>query len=532
VSVRLRYRPSCYNATPPSRINSTGNARAGRVRLAHARRAWLTRVPYDVSSMSIPQAAAPVADPKLLLDAQRSAFLAEGFVSDRVRRDRLTRAIDLLVSHETQICAALAADFGQRPASLTRFMDIFPAVHALKFARKNLERWMRPLPRTLGFPNVAPGSSAEIVYQPLGVVGVISPWNFPVTLTFGPLAGILAAGNRCMIKPSELTPKTSDLLRKLIGMFFDSLEVTVVTGGPEVAESFARLPFDHLLFTGSTQVGRRVMAAAAEHLVPVTLELGGKCPVIIGRSANLTRAVDRVLLGKLANAGQICLAPDYVCVPRESVDTFVDEARKWTRRAYPEIFANPDYTSLISAHHLRRTEELLADARAHGAQIIELSESNPPRSPQSDTKVMAPALILHATDQMRVMREEIFAPLLPVLPYDELDTVIADVQRGERPLALYYFGTDKSEERRILERTMSGGVTVNDIAMHFLAEELPFGGVGASGLGAYHGVHGFRRFSHARAVFRQSRLDIAGLIGLRPPYGARLRRCLGWFIRR
>jgi coniferyl-aldehyde dehydrogenase len=242
--------------------------------------------------------------------------------------------------------------------------------------------------------------------------------------------------------------------------------------------------------------------------------------------------VDRVLLGKLANAGQVCLAPDYACVPRESVDTFVDEARQWTRHAYPEICANPDYTSLISAHHLRRTEELLADARAHGAQIIELSESNPPRSPQSDTKVMAPALILHATAQMRVMREEIFAPLLPVLPYDELDTVIADVQRGERPLALYYFGTDKSEERRILERTMSGGVTVNDIAMHFLAEELPFGGVGASGLGAYHGVHGFRRFSHARAVFRQSRLDIAGLIGLRPPYGARLRRCLGWFIRR
>jgi coniferyl-aldehyde dehydrogenase len=482
--------------------------------------------------MSISQAAAPVADPKLLLDAQRSAFLAEGFVSDYVRRDRLTRAIDLLVSHEAQICDAVAADFGRRPANLTRFMDIFPAVHALKFARKNLKRWMRPLPRTLGFPNLAPGSSGEIAHQPLGVVGVISPWNFPVTLTFGPLAGILAAGNRCMIKPSELTPKTSELLSTLVGKFFDSLEVTVVTGGQEVAESFARLPFDHLLFTGSTQVGRRVMAAAAEHLVPVTLELGGKCPVIVGRSANLRRAVDRIMLGKLANAGQVCLAPDYVCVPRESVSAFVDEARKWTQNAYPGLPANRDYTSLISVRHLQRAEELVADARTQGAQIIELSESNPPRPSQSDTKVMAPALILHATGQMRVMREEIFAPLLPVLPYDELDTVISDIQRGERPLALYYFGADKSEQRKVLEHTVSGGVTVNDIAMHFLAEELPFGGVGASGLGAYHGVHGFRRFSHARAVFRQSRLDIAGLIGLRPPYGARLRRCLGWFIRR
>ena len=321
-------------------------------------------------------------------------------------------------------------------------------------------------------------------------------------------------------------------MRKLVGKFFDPLEVTVVTGGQEMAESFARLPFDHLLFTGSTQVGRRVMAAAAEHLVPVTLELGGKCPVIVGRSADLRRAVDRIMLGKLANAGQICLAPDYVCVPRESVDAFVDEARKWAQNAYPGLPANRDYTSLISARHLQRTEELLADARKHGAQIVELSQSSLSPPPQSDTKLIAPALILNATGQMRVTCEEIFAPLLPVLPYDELDSVISIIQRGERPLALYYFGADKSEERKILEHTLSGGVTVNDIAMHFLAEELPFGGVGASGLGAYHGVHGFRRFSHARAVFRQSRLDIAGLIGLRPPYGARLRRCLGWFIRR
>ena len=467
---------------------------------------------------------------KSLLDAQRAAFLAEGVCSPRVRRDRLTRAIDLLVSHEAELCEAIALDFGQRPASLTRFMDIFPAVHALKFARKHVARWMRPRRRALGFPNLAPGTTGEILYQPLGVVGVISPWNFPVTLTFGPLAGILAAGNRCLIKPSELTPTTSTLLRKLVAMYFDPLEVAVVTGDQSVAESFSKLPFDHLLFTGSTQVGRRVMAAAAEHLVPVTLELGGKCPVIVGRSANLSHAVDRILMGKLANAGQVCLAPDYVYVPRESLDTFVEAARIWTSRAYPRLPSNPDYTSLVSASHLQRTEELLADARARGAEVVMLSE--PDLSRKAPPKVIAPALVLGTTPDMRIMREEIFAPLLPVLPYDELDTILAALQQGERPLALYYFGRNKDEERKLLNRTLSGGVTVNDIAMHFLAEELPFGGVGSSGLGSYHGEHGFRRFSHARAVFRQSRVDVAGLIGLRPPYGARLQRCLNWLIRR
>lgn len=483
--------------------------------------------------MNDAQACAPVAAPvdlEVLLDAQRSAFLAEGAVSLQTRRDRLTRAIDLLVSHEVQLCEAVAHDFGQRPAGLTSFMDLFPAVHALKFARRHVGQWMKPQSRALGFPNLAPGASGEIVYQPLGVVGVISPWNFPLTLSFGPLAGILAAGNRCMIKPSELTPATAELLSRLVGKFFAAHEVSIVTGGWEVAEAFSKLPFDHLVFTGSTQIGRRVMAAAAEHLVPVTLELGGKCPVIVGRSADMDRAVDRILLGKLANAGQICLAPDYVCVPRESVEAFVDKARKWTARAYPRLASNPDYTSLISARHLQRAEELLADARAGGAEVIVLSE--PDSAPNSNTKLMAPTLILHATSEMRVMREEIFAPLLPVVPFDELDTVIADIQRRERPLALYYFGSDRTEERKILDRTASGGVTVNDIAMHFLAEELPFGGVGASGMGAYHGEHGFRRFSHARAVFRQSRFDVAGLIGLRPPYGPRLRRRLKWLIRR
>ena len=252
-----------------------------------------------------------------LLDTQRAAFTLEGFAGVKTRRHRLERAIDLLVTHQQAICDAHSADFGQRSQTLTRFVDILPALSSLKHARRSVERWMRPRRKRIGLPAGAPGVRAEIVHQPLGVIGVISPWNFPITLTFGPLAGILAAGNRCLIKPSELTPTVSALLQRLISEYFEPSEIAVVTGGAEVAEAFSRLPFDHLVFTGSTPVGRRVMAAAAANLVPVTLELGGKCPVLVGRSADLARAVDRIMIGKLNNAGQVCIAPDYVCVPRE-----------------------------------------------------------------------------------------------------------------------------------------------------------------------------------------------------------------------
>jgi coniferyl-aldehyde dehydrogenase len=319
-------------------------------------------------------------------------------------------------------------------------------------------------------------------------------------------------------------------MRQLIGRYFDATELAVVTGGTELAQRFSSLPFDHLIFTGSTAVGRQVMAAAAEHLVPVTLELGGKCPVLIGRSADLVRAVDRILLGKLVNAGQMCLAPDYVCVPRERLDAFVQQAQRWAARAYPDLASNADYTSLIDSSHARRVDELLADARAKGAQVIALSDT--PNSAMGERRLISPALILGATDDMRVMQHEIFAPLLPVCAYDRMDEVIGAVNRRARPLALYYFGTDRAEEREVLARTRSGGVSVNDVAVHFLAEELPFGGIGASGMGAYHGEHGFHRFSHARAVFRQTRFDVAGLVGLRPPYGVRLRRSLQLLIRR
>ncbi len=465
-----------------------------------------------------------------LLQAQRAAALTEGEPTAQVRIDRLTRAIEMLVSAQSRFCEALAQDFGQRPEPISRFMDVLPAVHSLSLARSRIRSWMKPARPKLGLPLGIPGARGRIVHQPLGVVGVISPWNFPLALTFGPLAGIFAAGNRCMIKPSELTPATSDLIREAVARHFDPRELTVVTGGPEVAEAFSHLPFDHLLFTGSAGVGRRVMAAAAENLVPVTLELGGKCPVVVGRSAKLSRVVDRVLLAKLANAGQMCIAPDYVFLPKGEIERFVGMAREWVLRTYPGLPLNSDYTSLVSDRHFRRLEELVSDAVTKGAEIVSLTHEASKES--ASRRLVAPTLILGATDRMRVMQEELFAPLLPVCPYEGLDEVIDHINRHPRPLALYYFGSEGEEKRTLLTRTRSGAVTINDVGMHFFAEQLPFGGVGASGMGAYHGVHGFQRFSHARAIFQMPQWDVAGLLGLRPPYSKRVRFWLDFLIRR
>jgi coniferyl-aldehyde dehydrogenase len=471
----------------------------------------------------------PTAPAARLLELQRAAFIAEGAVTASVRLDRLARALDLLVSHQQRFCEALAEDYGRRAPGVTLLMDVYPAVQALRQARRSLRRWMRPRRVRTGLPLGVPGTRSEIHYQPLGVVGIISPWNFPVALSFGPLAAALAAGNRCLIKPSEITAATTALMEELIQEYFDPTEVAIVSGGADVAESFSHLPFDHLMFTGSTRVGRKVMEAAAQHLVPVTLELGGKCPVIIGRSADLERAVDRILLGKFANAGQVCLAPDHVFVPREMLDAVAAKAQSWLRRVYPDWAANPDYTNLISARQAARARELLTDALAKGARAIALQDS---LQVGGEERRFAPTLILDPTEDMRIMQEEIFSPILPLLAYDRLEEPLREINRRARPLALYYFGTDARELRQVLERTVSGAVTVNDIAAHFLVQNLPFGGVGASGMGAYHGEQGFRQFSHARAIFKQTRLDVAGLVGLRPPYGNRLRRFLDVLLRR
>lgn len=463
-----------------------------------------------------------------MLARQRAAFDADPYPGAHLRIDRLNRAIDLLLTHQRPICEAAEADYGRRPEMVTRVADIFPALLALKYARSHLKRWMRPERRRVGFPMTAPGMRARIEYQPLGVVGVISPWNFPVNLSFGPLAGILSAGNRCLLKPSEVTPAVSALMQAMVQKAFDPSELAVVTGDAQVAAAFSKLPFDHLLFTGSTAVGKRVMAGAAENLVPVTLELGGKCPVIIGRSAKLAAAVDRIMIGKHLNAGQMCIAPDTVYLPRASLDEFVSTAQRWAHSAFAH-WPNPgDSTNLVNARHAQRIGELISEAQTQGARIIELTAA--PENP--DTRLVAPKLVLGGSDSMRLMHEEIFAPLLPLRPYDHIDEVIAALRAEPRPLALYYFGEDAAEQREVLTRTHSGGVTINDVASHFMIEALPFGGIGASGIGAYHGEHGFKRFSHARAVLKQSPLNMNGLLGLRPPYGTRLERSLKFLLRR
>ena len=460
---------------------------------------------------------------QLMLDAlsqQRLWHLAEGPPSYAARIDRLDRAIGLLVDFEQEIVEALAADFGHRSHEQSLLTDVAGSIEPFKFAKKHLRSWMRPQKRSTQFPLGLLGARAEIRFQPLGVVGVISPWNFPVNLTFGPLAGILAAGNRVMIKPSEHTPVTSALMGKMFASVFDETEIAVFTGGPEVGKTFSGLPFDHLLFTGATSVGRHVMRAAAENLVPVTLELGGKSPVVVGRGAKLKETADKIMAGKLLNAGQICLAPDYVFVPNEQASDLVDALRASVEEMYGTLESNPDYTAVINERHKGRLEGYKQEAESRGAELVEINPAGEDFSGSSHHK-MAPVLVLDPADDSDVMRHEIFGPLLPIKTYADIGEVIDYINARPRPLALYYFGSDQSEEERLLAFTTSGGVTVNDVIMHVTQEDLPFGGIGPSGMGSYHGREGFLHFSHAKSVFKQARLDVGSM--LRPPYGKRLR---------
>jgi coniferyl-aldehyde dehydrogenase len=333
---------------------------------------------------------------------------------------------------------------------------------------------------------------------------------------------MLAAGNRVMIKPSEFTPATAELLHELVARYFDETEIAVIEGGSDVGHQFASLPFDHLLFTGSTAVGQLVLAAAAKNLVPVTLELGGKSPVIVGRSASIEQAADRIVLGKLLNAGQVCLSPDYLLVPRELHGALVDEIKHRAQDSYPDILTNPDYCAIINDRHRDRLDAVIADARSWGAEIVEINETGVTGS-RTDIK-RALTLILNPHDDMKALREEMFGPILPIVAYDTISEAIAHVNARPRPLGLYYFGNDPGEEAMVLAQTISGGVTVNDVLSHVVHEQLPFGGIGPSGMGAYHGMDGFRTFSHARSVYRQTSADLAGMAGTRPPYGATLEK--------
>ena len=453
-----------------------------------------------------------------ILERQRSSYISEGAVSLATRIDRLDRAVGILVDYGDRFCEAMREDFGHRSVHQSMFTDVASSLGPLKHAKKHVSKWMRPEKRKVEFPFSIIGSRARIEHQPLGVVGAISPWNFPVQLTFAPLAGIFAAGNRVMIKPSEFTPLTSDLMREAFASAFDDTEVAVITGGPETGAAFSGLPFDHLLFTGATSIAKHVMRAASENLVPVTLELGGKSPVIVGRSADMQQATDRIMMGKTLNAGQICLAPDYVMVPKERQQEFVESAQRSVQRMFPTLLDNPDYTSIVNERHFERLTGYVDDAREKGAEVVEMNPANEDFRQQPHHKV-PPTLILDPSEEMKVMQDEIFGPLLPVKSYDAVDDTIGYVNEHDRPLGLYYFGTDAGEERKVLDQTTSGGVTVNDVIMHISQEDLPFGGVGPSGMGSYHGREGFLTFSHQKSVYSQSRFDLMQKLGMTPPWG-------------
>jgi coniferyl-aldehyde dehydrogenase len=458
---------------------------------------------------------------------QRAASRAAPYPALGLRRDRLSRLIDLLCTHQDALCAAVAEDFGVRSPLSTKLFDIVPPLNALKYARTHVAQWMRPQRRRSSFPYNWIGARSAVRCVPLGVVGNIAAWNFPLTLALSPLGGMLAAGNRVMLKPSELTPRTSTALREFVARYFDADEIHVVTGGADVAAAFAALPFDHLLFTGSTAVGRRVAQAAAPHLVPLTLELGGKSPVLVSDTADLAAVAAKLMFAKTTNAGQICLAPDYVLVGRSRRDSFVGELQRSAAALYPSGLASPDYANLISEHHAERLRAHLEDARLRGNRVIPLFAEGTGHDPRR----LAPSLVVIERDGGTLMDEEIFGPILPVLAVDDLSDALRRVAARARPLAVYFFGGDPGEIERVGTEIVCGGLVINDLMLHFLQDDLPFGGVGDSGMGSYHAEEGFRRFSHATAVFEQSRwVDISWL--LRPPYGDRMARLLKFQIRR
>jgi acyl-CoA reductase-like NAD-dependent aldehyde dehydrogenase len=390
---------------------------------------------------------------------------------------------------------------------------------------------MRPERRGTSIP-FWPGRN-QIVWQPKGVVLIISPWNYPLSLAIGPLAAALAAGNRAVLKPSEFTPATSDLLKRRLEGALGAGCVSVATGGPDVAQALCRLPFDHILFTGSTAVGKKVMAAAAENLTPVTLELGGKSPAIVHPDYDLAIAACRIARGKLMNAGQTCIAPDYALVQESAVEAFAQQYREAARRLYPRLIDNRDYTAIINQRHYDRLQALVADAGAKGARVEPIdpgAELDAGEIGSSNTRKIAPVVLSGVTDDMAIMQEEIFGPLLPIVGYRTIDEAIDYVRRRPRPLALYYFDDDSVRVQRMLELTVSGGVTINDTIYHFAQEQLPFGGSGPSGMGAYHGREGFRTFSHGKGVFFQSRLTLTSLLA--PPYGAWFNRLTRLALRR
>jgi coniferyl-aldehyde dehydrogenase len=435
-----------------------------------------------------------------------------------VRLDRLRRLRAAVSDNEARFEQAISADFGHRSAVETTIAETLFLMVEIKHATKRLKKWMAP--RRIATALQFMPAKNRLIPQPLGVVGIIAPWNYPLQLTLAPAIGAIAAGNRVMIKPSELTPRFSALLKEVIAARFDATEMMVTGVEEEIAKAFASLPFDHLVFTGSTKVGRLVAEAAGRNLTPITLELGGKSPAIVDRSADINEAAERIAYGKLLNAGQTCIAPDYALVPDNELQTFADKVVGHMRRMFGTDPANEDYTSVISDRHYARLEALVADAAAKGARILQPAKADDPMWKRM--RKFPPTIVVGATSDMTLMQEEIFGPVLPVIGYKDANEPVSYINKHDRPLALYWFGKDDAARDDVLARTVSGGVTVNDCLFHFTQVNQPMGGVGASGTGAYHGEWGFRALSKLKPVFYRSPFN--RLADLYPPYGGKIAR--------
>lgn len=474
--------------------------------------------------MSTTEKPDPSIDLAAWLDRQRDAFLQAGPPSLGERKARLAKLRAAVLGHRREIGEAVNADFGHRSLHETDLMELVGVIQSIDYLRRKLRRFMRAERRHVAI--VYRAGRAYVQYQPKGVVGVMAPWNYPVSLLLIPLATALAAGNRVMLKPSELTPRTSEVIKRMLAETFPAEEVAVVLGGPEVGAAFSRLAFDHLLFTGSTQVGRKVMQAASEHLVPLTLELGGKSPVIVARGHVDERTMGSIVFGKLSNGGQTCVAPDYALVHADDLEAFIAHYTATVARFYPEGPDSADYTSIISDRHYDRLRRLIEEARKRGARVIEVGRNSTAAAARPRT--LAPTLIVEPDESVAIMREEIFGPILPVRTYRTIGEVIDYVNARPRPLALYYFGAQDADCEQLLRRTTSGNVGINHTLMHVAQDDLPFGGVGPSGMGAYHGIEGFRAMSHAKGVFVQRRWNLPRL--LRAPFGKCADLALAWTL--
>lgn len=459
-----------------------------------------------------------------ILACQREAFNTEGEVHWATRINRINRCIALLVDHSDKIASTVDQDFSGRSPHFNRMVEVFTSINSLKHVKKNLKKWMKPERRGLPMIMRLLGARAHVHYQPKGVVGIVTPWNYPVNMIFSPLADALGAGNRVMIKPSEHTPKTSELMKELFARYFEETEIAVCTGDADVGAAFSGMDLDHLIFTGGTEIGRLVLQAAASNMTPTTLELGGKSPVIIGASADLSDAAQKIIMGKTMNSGQACVSPDYVFLPEGKVEGFTRVCRSMFSSLYPSVINNHDATAIINRKHYQRIMNLLKDARNLNARIEEINPAGERLNPMSNR--MPLYLVIGADRNAKINQQEIFGPLLSVHTYSDIQEVIEYINARPRPLALYYFGHNRKEKHQILTRTRSGGVAINDVMMQAGCDDLPFGGIGASGMGHYHGIDGFRTFSHARGIFHQGLANLAKLAGTLPPYGQKIDRFL------